>query len=75
MDNLKVYTLLSKAGLHVNYIGTFDNKDRIYNAINENLDECSFVMGAGREIIEADDYDYIIIENKIEKPCIVGIIE
>lgn len=71
----KVYTLLTKQGLQVKYIGTFDNKDKIYNAINENLDECGSVMVVGREIIESDDYEYIIIENEVEKPCIVGVIE
>lgn len=70
-----VYTLLTKQGLQVKHIGTFDNKDKIYNAINENLDECGSVMVAGREIIESDDYEYIIIENEVEKPCIVGVIE
>jgi len=71
----KVYTLLTKQGLQVNYIGTFDSKDKIYNAINEDLDECGSVMVAGREIIESDDYEHIIIENEVEKPCIVGVIE
>lgn len=52
------------------------NKDKIYNAIDEELDECGSVMVAGIEIIESGGlrrlYNYW---NEVEKPCIVGIIE
>ena len=73
MEQTTTYTLLSKTGEEnpeIIHIGAFDDKEKIYKFIEDcgwDLDGCSTVMGDIDEVVETDDLDYIIIENKVNE--------
>ncbi|WP_394524268.1 hypothetical protein ACF0HT_14230 (plasmid) [Staphylococcus xylosus] len=73
MEQTTTYTLLSKTreeNPKIICMGAFDDKDKIYKFIEDcgwDLNLCSTVMGDIDEVVETDDLDYIIIENKVNE--------
>jgi hypothetical protein len=67
MENTKIFTLMAKTNDALKYIGTYTNKEKVYEAIGGNLNLCGSVLETNYEVIQTGHIDYLIIENELNK--------
>lgn len=67
MKNIKIFTLLAKTKDGLNYVGTYDNQEKAYEAIGVELSLCGSVLATNYEVIQTGNTDYLIIENELNK--------